>query len=119
MTYMKDLELKEQNLLSEVKSEKVLSDEKILKNANLNDDLNILPSLDVKDITPKIQKEPVSVKTVNGLKVYESVQPTNGICHFSVNFDVENIVPVELRPLLPFFSVCLTEFGAGDLSSDE
>lgn len=114
----------EQKLLQK-KIEKLSADDKqqiyqtgldLLKSQDNKEDLSVLPTLKVADISP-LHVTPVleHVKLKNVPTQY-SIQPTNGIVYFnsvlSLNRDT---FPRNLIPYLPLFTQVMAKLGAGSL----
>lgn len=120
--YEQKLEEAEKRLLDEKVSKLTQNDrDQIYKNGKLllesqdaNEDLSILPTLNVKDISRSMKKTVFERVTVNEIPVQYSAQPTNGIVYFTgvLQLKPENF-PKKLIPYLSLFSQVMTKLGAG------
>ena len=117
--------------MSEQERTNTLSQAITLKNhqsaEKLKDVDSILPSLNINDIRPKIlySIDPhVKEFTIHGRKVSLFIQHTNGLVHFSLDFDLWDGEHISISDdssidLLPFFTYSITKMGTKYLDKKE
>jgi len=121
-TFLERLKEEEQSFLEAKEADLTSSDKENLKeqatalkaNQEAVQDVSVLPSLAVEDIPQDPERVLLTKNVKDGVELFESHQPTNGILYFRTTFDLKG-VPEELIPLLPFYASCLTSTGAGNL----
>ena len=89
----------------------VVQTENLQKFQEKNEDVSILPTLELSDVPKKEEIFYPSEDVVAGSPLYLFEQPTNGIGYFSSYFSVQDL-PEHLKSLLPVFSFLLTRVGA-------
>lgn len=112
------LELIEKEL-TKADKEKIVKEALDLKaNQETESDVDILPKLEVSDISKEWLKTPYSVEELNGMKVYFFDQPTNGVHHLRIRFDLKDI-DSSLSGYLNMLSGLFTQFGSEENRYDE
>ncbi|MBN2428314.1 MAG: insulinase family protein [Deltaproteobacteria bacterium] len=77
------------------------------------EDVSILPTLELDDIPEKEEFYPRTEDRVAGSPVFFLEQPTNGIGYFSAYVSLQGLAD-NLKPFLPVFCFLLTRMGAAD-----
>jgi Zn-dependent M16 (insulinase) family peptidase len=99
--------------LSEQKAQEIIAQtENLKKFQEKNEDVSILPTLELSDVPEKEEVFSHGEDVVAGSPICLFEQPTNGIGYFSSYFSVEHL-PVNLKSWLPVFCFLLTRVGAG------
>ena len=93
----------------------IIENGKLLLNAqDAQEDVSILPTLTVKDISRSFKKTTIEKVNIEGVPVQYSAQPTNGIVYFNGVIQLKGeTFPKKLIPYLPLFTHVLTKLGAG------
>lgn len=112
-----------QNMLNKLSNEernKLFDKEKeLLEFVNKEDDLSVLPTLDVeKDISREFKGFKLNYHAVDDVPVQTTVQKTNGLNYLKLFFPIDNL-DRQLLPYLPVFSNFVTKVGAGNKSYRE
>lgn len=79
------------------------------------EDLSILPTLELSDIPASEHLVPWDLSHELGVPTYWFDQPTNGIGYFAASIDLADL-PGDLVPYVPLFCTLLTKIGAGEYS---
>lgn len=124
--YLEELNQVEQQKLESVKStltpkdiEAILKEsEELKKNQESEQDIDILPTLTVKDISIAEDPTPYSIEDVDGVKVFFFDRPTNGVTHLRFKFDL-NGLDSNIMQFLSIFSAFLTQLGTKKTRYDE
>jgi presequence protease len=101
----------EVSLLDSDKTRIVADAERLKADQEREQDLSLLPTLEVTDIPMKFEEVPVREMKVGGTVVEFYPQPTNGITYLDIRGDFSTLRP-ELKDLLPLFGRALTQSGA-------
>ncbi|MEX2588121.1 MAG: insulinase family protein [Actinomycetota bacterium] len=80
---------------------------------NQEQDLSVLPTLELSDIPMTFEDVDHRVEYINGARVGLFAQPTNGISYVDLRFDFSGL-DEQLLDLLAVFGFALTRSGAGD-----
>lgn len=75
------------------------------------EDLSVLPTLELTDITPEEPKVHGTAQPVGRLEMHWFDQPTNGIGYVNLHLPVDDL-PTELLPYVPVFCSLMTQVGA-------
>ncbi|XP_063878942.1 presequence protease, mitochondrial-like [Scylla paramamosain] len=87
----------------------------LAKKQEEEEDLSVLPTLQVSDIPRNVVPVPVTMQTLgDGVQVQACDCPTNDLTYFSAVLSTRD-VSEELRPLVPLLCGVLTRMGAGDM----
>ncbi|OTF72438.1 hypothetical protein BLA29_003942 [Euroglyphus maynei] len=90
----------------------------LLKVQNTQEDLSVLPTLNIQDISRTIMEtnlENIRMGSA-GVPVQYSAQPTNGIVYFNSVIELKpEMFPKKLVPYLPLFAQVMTKLGAGQM----
>lgn len=78
--------------------------------------LRTIPVLTVNDLERRTKVVPVNVSESAGERLFEHVQPTNGIAYVDLGFSIERVEP-RLRPWLKLFGRALLELGTAQQDS--
>jgi Zn-dependent M16 (insulinase) family peptidase len=109
------LEQIKQTLAPERVSE-ILADAKMLQSLQDGEqDLSVLPTLELTDVPMTFEDVAHRVVTVRGATVGLFPQPTNGLAYLDFNTDFSGL-PEHLKDLLPVFNFVFTKMGAGKSS---
>lgn len=112
----------EKRLLNQISSEETAQMEKSLKSEKALDDISCLPSLSVdKDIVKNIEKFHLNFSLQLNGKVgfYSRVREGDKMFYCTIDFDIEKSLPARLKPFLPLFVTCLTQFNIFHLNCHE
>jgi presequence protease len=101
-----ELKEKQKNLSGDQENEIKEDAQKLLDLQDREEDLKLLPTLEIKDIKKTIKQEKSDV--FNNLRLYE--KPTNGLSYFNIVFDLKGIDEKYL-PLIPTFCHILNRIG--------
>jgi len=75
------------------------------------EDLACLPTLELNDIPVSEHHVSHEEEVLEGSRVFRFVQPTNGICYFTANFNLPQLSE-DLHPYVPLFCSILPKIGA-------
>ncbi len=80
------------------------------------DDISILPKVELSDVPAEIKWPSANKRVIHGgsaqMPASFYAQGTNGICYQQIILDLPSL-ETELLEVLPFYTACLTEVGAG------
>ena len=83
-------------------------------------DISVLPTLGIDDISKSGKNYPVDIVTVNDRNVSFRSTSTNGVSYLKVSFSMDHL-PIELRPYLPLYTqvrlIKMTKFILGTFLS--
>jgi presequence protease len=98
-------------MTAEDRQEVIRRSEELRKAQETQEDLSVLPTLEISDIPAAERPVPFDQVETSGKTVFRFAQPTNGIGYFIAGLDGAEI-PDELRPYVPLFCTMLTQIGA-------
>jgi Zn-dependent M16 (insulinase) family peptidase len=104
------LELKVKDLTSEELDKIHKNGQILLLEQQKEEDTNILPTLEIKDIKKDIDRYEIIDTEVSNVPVQLSIQPTNGICYYSGILNT-NYLKDDLKHLLPIFNDVVIKMG--------
>ena len=89
----------------------------LLKVQSTQEDLSVLPTLNIQDISRTIFETNLEkIQIGSGVPVQYSAQPTNGIVYFNAVIQLKpEMFPKKLVPYLPLFAQILSKLGAGHM----
>jgi Zn-dependent M16 (insulinase) family peptidase len=111
-----DLKVKEKlqkikDSLTEEEKKKIIQDSlELVAAQEAEDDLSVLPTLEIEDIPIDEDKINFEEENINSLKVFKFDAPTNGIGYFNASFKLNGISKEDLY-YLPIFCTLLTQVG--------
>ena len=88
--------------------------EKLAELQNKEDDFSCLPTLQLSDISPDVERVNLDHQKLDGVPLQISVQPTNGITYFRSVLSAAHLSE-DLKSMLPLFCLVATKMGAGDM----
>ena len=98
--------------LSEAEKQAIVEKTRRLKESQeAEQDLSVLPTLELSDIPMKFEDVEHTVKELDAARVGWFPQPTNGISYIDIQADISGLSE-RLKDLLPVFSYALTRSGA-------
>ncbi len=105
--------------LTETEKERIVRQAEELKKAQeAEEDLSILPTLELSDIPATERAVPWETSSEGGLSFHWFDQPTNGIAYFAAHLETAGL-PDELMSFVPLFCAALTHMGAAGFSWQE
>ncbi|CAD8151074.1 unnamed protein product [Paramecium octaurelia] len=122
--YLQNLIQNETKQLEEI--QKTLTQEEIDKIIKLNKDLDnreesdfsILPTIELQDISAKVERVQFNEDVVRGVKVFETIQKTNGLTFFKFKFNLGEISE-GTRQYIDFFVQLFGKFGTTNFTHSE
>ena len=101
----------ESSLTDEKSKEIAENAESLLVVQNKEQDVDVLPTLKIEDISKKAETINYESETVvKGIPVKYIIEPTNGITYIRIKFNTYDI-PIELRGLLPLYRRLINSLG--------
>jgi Zn-dependent M16 (insulinase) family peptidase len=101
----------ESSLKEEQKNQLVVQAEELLRLQEQKQNVDVLPTLEVKDISKEVEKVDYAIsEQILGVPVHYIEQPTNGLSYLRIKLDI-NDLPYELRHLLPLYSRVFNRLG--------
>lgn len=79
------------------------------------EDIDVLPKIELKDVDPKIREFPLLIEKAGNLNVYYHECFTNEILYTDLVFDLPEVAEADL-PMLRLFSILLVQMGAAGRS---
>lgn len=106
--------------LNEKESEKIIENtEKLVKHQSQIQDMNILPCLDLEDISYSIENvNHEKHRILKDIPLIYFDQPTNGISFVRIKANIKEI-PEDLKPYIPLYNILLPRLGTKNHSYEE
>ncbi|XP_011495127.1 PREDICTED: presequence protease, mitochondrial [Ceratosolen solmsi marchali] len=104
------LELKLKNLIPEQLDEIYEKGQILFSEQQKEEDINILPSLKIKDLKTDVDRYEISDIEVSNVPVQLSIQPTNGVCYYYGILNTSQLAD-DLKHLLPIFNDVIIKMG--------
>jgi presequence protease len=100
--------------LNDVEKQHIIARAQALQERQLQqDDESILPKVGLEDIPTHLHYTPGSYETSNSFPLRCYAAGTNGLVYQQITCKLPALTNEQLK-ILPFYSICLTELGAGD-----
>ncbi|XP_050470828.1 presequence protease, mitochondrial isoform X2 [Bombus huntii] len=97
--------------LSKEELDQIYIDGKILlEEQKKEEDVNVLPTLEIKDIKADVERYKLEDMKVVGVPLQVATEPTNGVCYYRGILGTQDLAQ-ELKPLLPLFNNIISKMG--------
>lgn len=103
----------------EDRTQLVIAAEALAVAQDAQQNIDLLPTLQVADVDPKVQEvEYTKTTAVQGVPVHYILQPTNGLTYFRLKVDTAAL-PNHLRPLMPLYQQLMNKLGTKKHPNDD